>query len=105
MELSDLEFDETIPDSTTKTLGQQVHELQQLVESHKDSILTKLYNKKEIDIFIGKTVLETDWSPDPETARAVPGKYRWNGIEYWIWHEWGFVLSEAQRKWCDYWIV
>lgn len=101
---SDIEFDETLPDSTTKTLGQEIHELQQLVESHKDSILTKLYNKKEIDIFFGRTILETDWSPDPETARAIPGKYRWNGIEYWIWHEWGFVLSEAQRKWCEYWI-
>ncbi len=97
------EVDPTIEKSSHQQLGMQIDDILAYIENKKESVLYKMYNRDELEIYLGKKALKTDWTPHPQKRTQVPGIKHWNGVEYFLYTEWGVVLSPEQNKWIERW--
>lgn len=97
------EIDPSLEVTKQTTLGQEIDDVLQYIENKQQSVLYKMYTQDEINIFMGKDRLKTDWIPHPKDGHHVSGIKHWHAIEYWIYTEWGYALSDAQNRWVIQW--
>lgn len=97
------EVDPTLEKNSIQILGQNIDDILAYIENKNQSVLYKMYNEEELAIYLGKKALKTDWHPHPQKGIHVPGIKHWSAVEYFLWTEWGVVLSPEQNKWVARW--
>jgi len=97
------EIDPTLEKTSHQLIGQQIDDILAYIENKNESVLYKMYNRAELEIYFGKKALKTDWYPHPKKKTHVPGIKHWSAVEYFLWTEWGVVLSAEQTSWASKW--
>lgn len=106
-------MEESLEGDTISVIGRHASEAFRYIQEKRYSSLDQIgYTPELIDIFTGKKLVKTKWSPHPITGKPMEGLSNhkiWSPCEYWIYHEWrneygyGYALSPEQESWAKAW--
>lgn len=106
-------IDDNLESDTISVISRELSDALQYIQEKRYSSLDQIgYTPEDVDVFTGRKLVKTKWTPEPITGKPMEGlEYHkiWSPCEWWIYNEWkneygyGYALSPEQQKWGAAW--